>query len=194
MKSQAYEKRNLEGFEGDTIMRDRIKQIVKDYDIDTIVEGGAFLGGTTRQFAFMAENVISIEIQLDYFIRASKFTQEYSNVKIIHGDTVGELPRIIKVLKDKKYLFFSDAHWYDNNPMLAELEIIKGSGTKPIIAIHDFKVPGHPELGFDTYNGQDYEWDWIKAGIEKIYGQDYTLEYNSEALGAKRGLLIIFPK
>jgi hypothetical protein len=61
--------------------------------------------------------------------------------------------------------------------------------------IHDFKVPDHPELGFDSYDGQDYEWDWIEGHVEAIYGKDgYIKSYNTDAVGAKRGVVVIEPK
>jgi hypothetical protein len=104
------------------------------------------------------------------------------------------MPEILKNYLGDNYLFFCDSHWGPNNPLLEELKIIKAAGHKPHIIIHDFKVPGHPELGYDTYNGQDYEFDWIKAGIEEIYGTDgYGIKYNSDAIGAKRGIIYIYP-
>lgn len=182
------------GFEGDTIMKARVKKLITDNGIEVVIEGGTYLGGTTRQFALMVSEVITIEINVGYFAKAARNLAAYRNVYQYHGDTVEILPAILASKKNKKILFFSDAHWCDHNPMLAELEIIKESGVKPVIAIHDFKVPDHPELGFDTYGGQDYEWSWIEKSIEAIYGNDFEIEYNSEATGAKRGIIYITPK
>lgn len=195
MKSQAYEQRNMMGFEGDTIMKNRIKKLIADHGINLVIEGGTYLGGTARQFALMASEVVTIEINQAYFAKAVLNLALCSNVRQYHGDTVEILPAVLAEKKNKKILFFSDAHWYDHNPMLAELEIIKHSGVKPIIAIHDFKVPGRADLSFDTYGGQDYEWEWIRESIEDIYGVDgFTIEYNTQATGAKRGIIYIIPK
>jgi predicted O-methyltransferase YrrM len=194
-RSQAYEKRNLSGFEGDAIMHDRIKQLIKDFNIDLVIEGGTYLGGTARRFAMMCKEVCTIEINLEYFTRAQKTLELCHNVTQFFGSTIEVLPDLLSVHKDKNILFFSDAHWQEFNPMLAELEIIQHSGLKPVICIHDFKVPGHPELGFDTYREIVYEWEWIRPSIEKIYGVDgYVREYNSEAQGAKRGIIYLMPK
>jgi antitoxin component YwqK of YwqJK toxin-antitoxin module len=92
-------------------------------------------------------------------------------------------------------IFFLDAHWY-TNPVLNELDAIKESGKKPIIAIHDFMVPDHPEFGYDIYPDQNivYNWEWIQGKIESIYGKSgYTKEYNNEATGAMRGCIFLFP-
>lgn len=192
--TQAYEKRNLSGFEGDNIMAERVKQLIKEFKIDLVIEGGTYLGGTARRLAMMCKEVATIEINLEYFTRAEKTLELCHNVTQFFGSTIEVLPDLLSVHKDKNILFFSDAHWQEFNPMLAELEIIQHSGIKPVIAIHDFKVPGHPELGFDTYKDIVYEWEWIAPSVEKIYGGDYVKEYNSQAEGAQRGIVYILPK
>jgi predicted O-methyltransferase YrrM len=193
--TQAYEKRNITGFEGDNIMAERIKRLIKDHSIDLVIEGGTYLGGTTKRLALMCKEVATIEINLEYFTRAEKFLELCHNVTMFFGSTVELLPEILEIHKDKKILFFSDAHWNEFNPMLAELEIIAHAGIKPVICIHDWKVPGHPELGFDTYKDIVYELEWIRPSIEKIYGIDgFVKEYNSAAEGAKRGIVYLMPK
>jgi predicted O-methyltransferase YrrM len=193
--TQAYEKRNLQGFEGDEIMAQRIKKLIKDFNINLVIEGGTYLGGTARRFALMCKEVVTIEVNVEYFMRAQRTLETCHNVQMFFGSTVEIMPELLRIHKDKNILFFSDAHWQEFNPMLAELEIIQHAGIKPVIAIHDWKVPGHPELGYDTYQDIVYEWSWIKPSIEKIYGVDgYVKEYNSEAQGAKRGIIYLMPK
>ena len=65
--------------------------------------------------------------------------------------------------------------------------------TIPIIVIHDFKT-NNPELGYDSYNGNDFCFDWIENHIKKIYPNGFDYYYNTEAVGAKRGLIYITPK
>lgn len=190
----AYERRNLEGFEGDTIMRERFQELVADYKIDLIIEGGTYLGGTTRQLAEMVDHVITIEVNGVHYARAKTILKDHGNVHQMLGSTVDLLPIILEGIQ-RKVLIFLDSHWLEHNPLLEELEIIAAAGLKPVLVIHDFKVPGHSELGFDTYKDIVYEWEWIKPGIEKIYGvQGYIAEYNSKAVGAKRGIIYIMPK
>jgi predicted O-methyltransferase YrrM len=192
-REMEYDRRNLKGFEGDEIMASRIKELIKQYNINLVIEGGTYIGGTTRRFAMMCDEVVTIEINLEYFERAQQTLELCRNTQMYFGSTVDLLPEILRIYKNKNILFFSDAHWQEFNPMLVELEIIYKSGLKPVIAIHDFKVPGHPELGFDTYKDIVYEWEWIRPSIEKIYGDKFTLEYNSKAEGAMRGILYILP-
>ena len=48
---QAYFERNRKGFEGDSILRDKVKAIVKKHKIDLIIETGTYLGSTTKVMA-----------------------------------------------------------------------------------------------------------------------------------------------
>lgn len=199
MTNKEYIERNLKGFEGDTIMKNRVAEIIKENKIHTVYETGTYLGGTTKLFSEMVDKVHTIELMDENFNKSKEYLKDNPNVTIHKGSSetvLGELLSKVdkkSTLKNKIFMFL-DAHFYDYNPLLDELAVIAKNKLKPIIAIHDFKVPGHPELGFDTYGKIVYEWDWIKSSIEKIYGVDgYITEYNSEATGAKRGIIYIYP-
>jgi hypothetical protein len=65
------------------------------------------------------------------------------------------------------------------------------------------KEPGNPAehgvrpvlvLGFDTYGGQPYEWEWIQPYIEAIYGGRYRHYFNAVGGGARRGILYVVPE
>ena len=60
--------------------------------------------------------------------------------------------------------FLLDAHWYVDWPILGELQALKGF-TRAIVVIHDFKAPG---LGYVSYNGQDLDWDYVKADLMAV--------------------------
>lgn len=203
--SKEYIDRNLKGFEGDGIMLNKCKSIVEDNNIKTVIETGTFLGGTTKVMSEWADKVYSIEINRPNFDKASKYLSDTKNVSLLFGNSDTELDKLLGSLfplKTEKFLgkkyepvfFFLDAHFYDYNPLLSELRVISKYHLNPFIAIHDFKVPNHPELGFDSYAGQDYDFDWIKKGVEQVYGSSYKVEYNSDAEGAKRGIIYLSQK
>jgi 16S rRNA A1518/A1519 N6-dimethyltransferase RsmA/KsgA/DIM1 with predicted DNA glycosylase/AP lyase activity len=197
MNTQAYEKRNLQGFEGDEFIARKVKSLIDEFGINWVIETGTYLGGTTKRFAEMCEMVSTTEINDGFYLRAKSYLQDLENVTQFYGDSVAILPAMLKVTLDKNILFFLDAHWTSNLPLLAELEIInefKAKHGNIVIAIHDFKVPGRADLGFDTYGKVSLEWDYIKESIQKIYGpQGYKIQYNLEAEGAKRGIIYIMP-
>ncbi len=183
-----YLRRNALGYEGDTFIHEEIKGLIKEFGIEVIVETGTYLGATTRRFLEFGIPVYSFEIDPENY---SKATTVAKGAKIYQMDSVDGLKTYLPEIKDKKILFFLDAHWEKHCPLLDELALIAQHGIKPVIIIHDFKVPGK-DFGFDSYNGQDFEFEWIRPALEKIYPQ-FTYYYNHKANGAKRGVIYIHP-
>ena len=196
MTQQDYLEQNLLGFENDTYAKDKFHEIITTNEIETVIETGTYLGATTKHLAQWTRTVHTIEIKKEHYDKAKNNLKSIGNIEMHYGNSAEILLNILSNLENKEKVFiFLDAHWQEYNPLLDELRSIKSAGLKPIIAIHDFKVEEHPELGYDTYNGQDYEWDWIKEGVEDIYGVDgYTVEYNSKATGAMRGIIFLQSK
>lgn len=194
MTQTQYLEQNSLGFEGDTILEEMFRELIYENRIDLVIETGTFRGATARKLATMCPQVVTIESSNENFKKASS-VNSYPRPIYVFGDSVELLPATIFEFKGSdKTLFFLDAHWEANNPLLKELEIIALTGLKPFIVIHDFKVPNHPDLGFDSYGGQDYEWDWIAESIKRIYGEGgFAVYYNSDATGAKRGVIFIQP-
>lgn len=196
---EQYLQQNALGFEGDGYLNRAIEELVKSEDIKAIVETGTFMGASTVQFVQMVDTVFTIEVNQEFSRTALKRFEATTGTGTIIpylGSSVDWLGQMLDEAKQYGNIFwFCDSHWGANNPLLQELEIVRQSGLKPVICIHDFKVPGHPELGFDSYNGQDYDWNWIYPSIERIYGQNgYDYWYNTEAEGAKRGVIFIKAK
>lgn len=195
MTAQEYFDQNAKGFEGDSFLEKEIREICIRHGIKTIIETGTYMGATTLKLAKMAPRVFTIEINPEYFQKAANNFKDTPNISYHFGNSAEVLPELLADENNGNVFLLLDAHWESHNPLLEELADIAHAKIKPCIAIHDFKVPDHPELGFDTYAGQDYEWGWIKDAINNIYGPEgYTYYYNSEAEGAKRGVIFIEPK
>lgn len=196
MTDAEYLERNLKGFEGDTFMREKFVEIIKRRKIDLVIETGTYLGGTTNQLRQMAKNVITIEVNKDYFSKAYSNIEDHSNVQMILGDSPEVLNGIFEnnFTKEISVLMLLDAHWMDACPLKQELAEIAKADIKPVIVIHDFLVPG-TDFGFDSYNGQPFTYEWLKPYIDNIYGEGkYKHYYNKMATGAKRGILYVEPK
>ena len=199
MTHEQYLQQNAIGYEGDTILRDTVKNLCETNGITWIIETGTFKAATTKHLATLAEQVDTIEVVEQNYNEAKASLASCPNVSLHLGSSDDVLEVLLKKYNKKgnrpKLFCFLDAHWEQHNPLLNELEIIAKYKFKPIILIHDFKVPGRPDLGFDQYGSIVYEWDWIAASVEKIYGKDgFDFWYNSEAVGAKRGVIVLKPK
>lgn len=198
MTKQEYLMQNLAGFENDIFAKAKFRELIKDKKVEVFIETGTYLGSTTKHLAQWCEQVFTIEINPINFAKAEEALKDIHNISM----NLGSSEKILEILlSDGKFdnkvtAYLLDAHWMEYNPLIDELNVMVKYNQKPaFIAIHDFKVPNHPELGYDSYRGQDYDLDWIKESIDKIYGEDgYTVEYNSEATGARRGIIYLQPK
>src|SRR6185503_1652914 len=177
-----------------TFLRQHFQDLVNKHSIDTVIECGTYLGSTTKQLSGMVKQVYTIEINKEFYNEAKINLGACENVLQFLGNTIHVLPKVLEIIPNKKnLLIFVDSHWLAHNPLIEELAIIAIANIQPCIIVHDFKVPDHPELGFDSYNGQDYDYAWIEYSLSKIYPEGYNYYYNSEAIGARRGVIFIEP-
>ena len=182
----------MESFNGDYFVREEFLKLKSEFDILNVVETGTCLGSTTIFFSQNFENVHSVEINNEYLNIAR---ERNPNANYYLGSSDQLLPQIIEKLNGKT-IFFLDAHWENHCPLLNELNCIATMQNKPIIVIHDFNVP-NTSLGFDSYNGQVFNYEWIKPKLDAIYGIDnYKFYYNSDekSTEVKRGVIYITPK
>ena len=199
MTQQQYIERNLKGFEGDSFIKKRIEYLCDKFNIDTVIETGTYLGGTTKVLSEMFRWVFTLELNHEYFKKSGEYLKGIENISRLNLDSGVYLTELLSQMKPdlqegETLLFFLDAHWEKSCPLLSELKAIADNGIKPAIVIHDWKVPNRPELGFDSYNGQDFTFDWIQHHIDAIYGLDkYAYHYNDKAEGAMRGVIYIYP-
>ena len=183
-------------FNGDIFMEKEFLSLKDKYKITHVIETGTHHGYTTSWLADNFKQVRTLEINPEYLKLTYPQIGKKENVLTLQCSSAEHLITAIRDWNDVPLLVFLDAHW-SANPVLRELDQIKESGIKPILVIHDFKVPDHPELGYDKYPAQGivYEWNWISEKVDAIYGVGgYRYYYNSEATGAKRGCVFIIPK
>ncbi len=182
----------MESFNGDHFVREEFLKLKNEFDIKNVVETGTCFGSSTIFFTQNFENVHSIEINNDY-LSVAKERNPMANYYLGSSDQI--LPSILPTLNGKT-IFFLDAHWENHCPLLNELSCIATMHNKPIIVIHDFYVP-NTNLGYDSYGGQVFNYEWIKPRLDTIYGIDgYNFYYNSDekSTEVKRGLIYITPK
>jgi hypothetical protein len=214
MNNQEYLERNLKGYEGDNFIHKEIKDLIKDHKVELIVETGTYRGGTTKRLAEFGLPVHTFEVNKEYYDKAVESFKNIANIypKLISSPKgIDDLGRSheeeIKTgggkVQPKRVLFFLDAHWGEDWPLLDELTVISKwcfmarAWLLPIIVIHDFKVPSQPKLGYDSYKETELTYGYVRDKVDDIYdGFDYTVNYNSEkkAEGAMRGVCYMAPK
>ena len=181
-----------EPFAGDVITEYEFIKLKNKFNIKNVVETGSFVFSTTLWFCQNFDMVYTYEHNEHFYNVGVDKVRNFTNVRPFFEGSVSGLQKLKDVLYEPT-IFFLDAHWGDICPLLDELEILSTLNIEPIIAIHDFKT-NNPELGYDSYNGNDFCFEWIKEKVEKIYTNGFDYYYNTQAVGAKRGLIYITPK
>jgi predicted O-methyltransferase YrrM len=144
---------------------------VKDLKIDCIVETGTFRGTTT---AFLSEtfptlDIYTIEVDFNTYLEAEKNLESYKNIKLLSGSSEKVLEALLPQLKDKRILFYLDAHWEEYWPLLDEFEAIrKTAKDNCCIVIDDFKVPFR-QFQHDNYKDQPLDVDYIEQKMNEVY-------------------------
>lgn len=176
-------------FNNDTYLELKFLQIKEKFKIDSVIETGTYYADTTKWLSKNFSKVYTCEINAEFYKIATQELDGYDNV--IHClQPSQQFLKEALTMAEGNIIVFLDAHWYEN-PLLQEIELVWGSGKKPILVIHDFKVP-KKDFGYDTYPGIVYDWNYIKESVDKAYGS-YSIEYNEHATGAKRGCIFIYP-
>ena len=182
---------SLKAFEGDSLLGVEIARLVREFNIQSAIETGTEYGGTSIALSQMVSQVVTCDIE-------KRVSELPGNVKFILADSRTVLAYAIGV-STPPILFYLDAHTQDFSepcPLTEELELIARYTVKyppPVIVIHDCRVPDHPELGFATYKGVPISLESIHTQIVSIYPHGFRFHYNSEATGARRGVLFITP-
>jgi len=190
----------LEPFNGDTFATEEVLKIKKIYVIDKVIETGTCLGGTTVWFIQNFDFVCSIESNPSFqeiaIERCAEAHLSFEKKVVLFrlGDSGKILGDVISTTKaGDDTLFFLDAHWGPSCPLLEELAAIADAKLRPLIMIHDVYVPGK-DFQYDTYNGQRFDYEWVKDSLDKIYGEEeYVVRYNTEASGARVGIMFVIP-
>lgn len=184
------------GFNQDSYIKDEIIKLRGKFEIHIAIETGTNYGFTTLELSKMFYYTYSVELLEKYYRHALKYMAKYvdhkNGYKLIQDNSVDFLWDLPKF--DEPILFYLDAHWEEYCPLLDEIEQACRLTDNPVIVIHDFFVPGRKDLGFDTYNGQSFTYEWIEPTLSKFYPGEYEYHYNDQAEGAKRGVIYIYPK
>ena len=186
-------------FNGDYYISDEFLNLKYKFNLNVAIETGSCLYSTTIWLAEHFNRVYTVEINYEF----AKYGQHklclYNNVYYKIDRSQIFLNDILKnkITYEDNCIFFLDAHWNYNCPLLEELNEICNikSKTPPIITIHDFKTD-NLNHGYDCYNEKCFDLNYIKTSIESIESKlqcKYSYYYNSMSTGANRGIIYLYP-
>ena len=137
--------------------RDTVKRLVKEYNINEVVETGTFLGtGSTKVFAGEGLNVFTIECNPNHITQAVQNLEGLNNVCFVHGLSL-KRENLIKGLMS---MTFPDGGIYDSSrpkvfyaqevlqPVLVEdaLSLFAKNETKQLVFLDSAGGVGHLEF------------------------------------------------
>lgn len=177
-------------FEGDTFIPLELIKLKERFGLTYCIETGTQYGSTSIVLLEIFGGLTTIEADNEYFTIALERLKGLNITKWLSKsqDCLGRISH-------DNVLYYLDAHGCEVGgcALKEELSIIhKKNLSNVCIAIHDFKVPDRPDLGFDAY---DYElcFEEIEPYLNKIYPNGFEYHYNSESNGANRGIIFIYP-
>jgi hypothetical protein len=135
-----------------------IKNTKKKVNANVFIETGTYLGVTTKRCAPFFKQVYTVELDQQLAEQAKQFLKSSHNVKVIQGDALEVLPKILEKKDIDDILVFLDGHFSGGitacgelpEPAIEELKILANSQKKiAAIIIDDFRLFG-TEPGFPT--------------------------------------------
>ena len=196
--SPKYVPDNVVAFNGQSQRKRIFADIVSAVPFDAIVETGTCLGDTTRYMSQTTRHpVYSCELNQTFYTLAKMRLAGLTNIHLELTDS----PRFLRKLgqdelADKDVFFYLDAHWYDDLPLVEEIDIIGSHWKQFVVMIDDFKVPCDPDYGYDDYGGDRVlGLELLRTAMTKhnlaIY---FPTASSKEETGARRGCVVVAPK
>jgi predicted O-methyltransferase YrrM len=152
------------GMNHDFIRTCIILKLLETLAVDAFVETGTHLGRTCLLVACQTNLAIfSSEVNQEYMRVARWLLKCFgSRIHLSNMDSVRFLNGLLAREQFRRPLFYLDAHWYSNLPLIEELCTILGSAESFVVVIDDFRVPGDANFGFDRYGKTVLEWELIQ--------------------------------
>lgn len=181
-----------EAFGRDPILEAMIRKVVAEYGIETVIETGSWRGYTTRRFAEFVPFVNAIEIDPEVAAMARATLFDVPNAVVHQGDSALLLASFIPSL-NPPVLYYLDAHWGEEWPLLNELDAIAKLSGPCVVVIHDCVVPG-TDLGYDSYKGIPLTFEYVKPKLDQLKFSWRHFFNDDSAQGHRRGCLFVVPR
>lgn len=164
------------GFHGDRHLLELVDRLMEG--VEVYVETGANVASTLRYVAERFPRVACIACEPDpqAFAIARDAVAGLPNVSLLplRSQELLEVLRSETALHDRPSLFWLDAHGYGFQwPLREEIAFVTSAFRDPLILVDDFLVPGEPEFGYDSYDGQECSYahveDVVQGPVEVLY-------------------------
>jgi hypothetical protein len=128
-------------------LRDMGLALRDELNITTFIETGTYKAATSKWAATEFKKVVTIEAHEKFYNRALRTFADKKNVRCVFGDSLVELPKVIKRLRKPTILWldahkcrFEDSLTASECPLIDELKAIRDTGVRHIIMIDDARM------------------------------------------------------
>lgn len=180
---------------GQTGRKEIVQDLFRRIPFVSAVETGTYLGNTTGYLSSVFHvPVYSCELLPRYHHAARRLLRNLPDIHLQCGDArtfLAHLPESLPPSSDPVF-FYLDAHWYDDLPLVEELESITNRWRDFVVMIDDFEVPGDPGYGFDRYGDRALNADLLRPVVAGAHLQIFFPALPSDReTGRKRGCAIV---
>jgi predicted O-methyltransferase YrrM len=165
-------------------------------DLACVVETGTFRGSSTEWFAQRYRKpVYTCEEHPRFFVFSRLRLKRFPNVHLAKSDSRAFLQRLAcaQDFPDGRALFYLDAHWGDDLPLVEELHVVFDRWRDAVVVVDDFAVPDDPGYGYDDYGPEKR----LELGLLRPLAQRWQLSAffpvvrSDKETGGKRGCVVL---
>jgi hypothetical protein len=183
------------GMNGQSGRKEMIQDLFRLIPFVSAVETGTYMGQTTGYLASsFGIPVYSCELIKRYHCAAKKILRELTDIHLSCDDARTFLSQLSERLPatDGPVFFYLDAHWYQDLPLVSELELIVNQWPDFVALIDDFQVPDDSGYGFDDYGGCALSVNLIRPIVAKNHLSVFFPALASDCeTGRKRGSALV---
>lgn len=186
------------GLNGQIQRKRAFADIIGAMRAEAIVETGTWIGNSAGYMSTTTRlPVHSCELNPRFHAIARMRLTGLPNIHLELSDSRSFLEKFARGdLTGKRVFFYLDAHWYDDLPVVKELEIVAGAWRQFVVMIDDFGVPDDPGYGFDNYGpGKKLDVALVEPAAAR-FNLDifFPAAGSQEESGARRGYVVLAPK
>ncbi len=181
-------------FNGQPLRQAIFEAVLARVPVKAIIETGTYRGVTTR---FMAERfagpIQTVEVNPVWAVYAAHQLHDLPTVTAQCQDSRTFLVRhlIANRYGGGPVLFYLDAHWQDDLPLLDEVTIIAGYMRDALVLVDDFAVPGDPGYSSDDYGpGKRLDLPYLAPVLAQFSGVFFPVDSAREG-GSRRGCVLL---
>jgi len=184
------------GFNGDVVRACVVHGLFRALGATTFVETGTFRGATSILAARLLRcSVHSTELDPKSYLISRLRCAPFRRIHVYRGDSRRFLKRMGERLGPGHIPFvYLDAHWNEDLPLQAELDIVVSYWPRFVVLIDDFEVPTKPGFGFDAERPPALSLDNFtlpQPGGPTRSGIFFPAYDPEQEVGARRGYVVV---